>query len=111
MCPDVSAMCPLAHVLSLLFPLAVFRPHSMPSRTVVAARGVRAVPGRAMVVRWAPKPHYLRISLTLTLCPAVLAICSAQALIESIQDGDTGGGFPLVPPTLDVSGATWPARL
>ena len=97
MCPDVSAMCPLAHVLSLLFPLAVFRPHDMSSRTVVVTRGTRAVPGRVMVVRWTPKPHYLRIWLTLTLCSAVLAICSAQAIVEPIQDGDTGEGFILVP--------------
>ena len=97
MCPDVSAMCPLAHVLSLLFPLAVFRPHSMSSRTVVVTRGDRAVPGRAMVVQWAPKPHYLRIWLTLTLCPAVLAICSAQAIVKPILDGDTGERFILVP--------------
>ena len=69
----------------------------MSSRTVVLARGVRAVPGRAMVVRWAPKPHYLRIWLTLTLCPAVLAICSAQAIVKPILDGDTGERFILVP--------------
>ena len=68
----------------------------MSSRTVVATRGTRAVPGRVMVVQWAPKPHYLRIWLTLTLCPAVLAICSAQAIAEPTQDGDTTEGFFLV---------------
>ena len=69
----------------------------MPSRTVVMTRGVSAVPGRPMVVQWAPKPHYLRIWLTLALCPAVLAICFAQAIVEPIQDGDTVEGFTLVP--------------
>ena len=69
----------------------------MSSRTVVSTRGVRAVPGRAMVVQWTPEPLYLRIWLTLTLCPAVLAICIAQANVEPIQDGDTGEGFTLVP--------------
>ena len=65
--------------------------------TVVSTRGVRAVPGRAMVVRWTPKLHYILIWLTLTLCSAVLAICSAQAIVKPIQDGDTGERFILVP--------------
>ena len=64
---------------------------------MVATRVVRAIPGRAMVVRWTPKPYYLYILLTLTLCSAVLAICSAQAIVKPIQDGDTGERFILVP--------------